>query len=134
MSRFQQFHIQQHDQSDCGVACLLSVLRFFGGNSSIGVLREWSGTLSTGTSLLGLYQAAQKLGLEATGFEADIDHLKKLEYPAILHIIKNKENLIYNGQLSRLVSYKGGFITKYSWDTPKEAYLAAIEYTLKNLI
>lgn len=93
MSRYQQFHIQQHDQSDCGVACLLSVLRFFGGNSSLGVLREWSGTLSTGTTLLGLYQAAQKLGLEATGYEADINQLKKLEFPAILHIIKNKEFL-----------------------------------------
>jgi len=109
LSRFQQFHIQQHDQSDCGVACLLSVLRFFGGNSSIGVLREWSGTLSTGTSLLGLYQAAQKLGLEATGFEADIDHLKKLEYPAILHIIKNKEFL--------------HFIVCYAYDPATDKFL-----------
>jgi len=109
LSQYQQFHIQQHDQSDCGVACLLSVLRYFGGNSSIGVLREWSGTLSTGTSLLGLYQAAQKLGLEATGFEADIDHLKKLEYPAILHIIKNKEFL--------------HFIVCYAYDPTTDKFL-----------
>ena len=50
------------------------------------------------------------------------------------HIIRDKENLIYGGQLSRLAPYKGGFITKYSWDTPKEAYEKAFEYILTNLI
>jgi len=92
-SNYKKFHVQQHDQSDCGVACLLSVLRFYGSNSTLGVLRDWSGTLISGTTLLGLYQAGQKLGFEAAGFEADIDHLKTLGLPIILHINKNNEFL-----------------------------------------
>lgn len=53
----------QQDQSDCGVACLLSVIKYYGGNSSIETIRKLSGTNITGTTLLGLYQAATSLVL-----------------------------------------------------------------------
>ena len=80
--------IQQHDQSDCGVACLASVIRYFGGESSLEKLREKSGTTKSGTTLLGLYQAAPKFGLIAEPYEADIPNLKKQTDPCILHIVK----------------------------------------------
>ena len=76
----------QHDQSDCGVACLLSILKYHGGYKSLENLREKSGTSKQGTTLLGLYQAAQKLGFKATGYEGDFDYLKKLRSPTILHV------------------------------------------------
>ncbi len=31
----QQTFIQQHDQSDCGVACLLSLIQYYGGSNSL---------------------------------------------------------------------------------------------------
>jgi len=77
----------QQDQSDCGVACLLSVLRFHGGYRSLENLRELSGTSKQGTTLLGLYQAAQNIGLLTTGYESDFEYLQKLKFPAILHVI-----------------------------------------------
>lgn len=61
---------RQHDSSDCGAACLLSLLRYYGGDSTIQKVREMSGTSQTGTTLLGLYQAAQSLGFKAEGAEA----------------------------------------------------------------
>lgn len=82
--------IQQHDQSDCGVACMASVIRYFGGEASLEKLREESGTTKTGTTLLGLFQAAPKFGLIAEPYEADIPNLKKQTNPCILHIIKEK--------------------------------------------
>ncbi len=82
--------IHQKDQSDCGVACLSSVVNYYGGETKIEHLREISGTTKTGTTLLGLYQAANKIGLQAEAYEADIENLRKLEYPSILHIIKDK--------------------------------------------
>jgi len=54
-------HTQQHDQSDCGVACLRSVLRYFDSDASLERLREMSGTTQQGTTMLGLLQAAQTL-------------------------------------------------------------------------
>ena len=80
--------VRQHDQSDCGVACLASVLRYFGGDESMEKLREVSGTTKSGTTLLGLYQAAATFGLIAEPFEADIPNLKKQTDPCILHIVK----------------------------------------------
>lgn len=80
--------VRQQDQSDCGVACLLSVIKFHGGNQSLEHLRKLSGTSRQGTTLLGLMQAAQKLGFEAEGLEAEsVANLSELTEPAILHVV-----------------------------------------------
>lgn len=59
--------VLQQDSSDCGVACLRTLLRYYGSDASLERLRELSGTTKEGTTLLGLYQAANALGLEAEG-------------------------------------------------------------------
>ncbi len=68
----------------------MSILKFHGGNKSLENLREISGTSKQGTTLLGLYQAAQKLGFKAEGYEGNFDYLQKLEHPVILHVIIDK--------------------------------------------
>lgn len=80
-------HTLQLDQSDCGVACLLSIIKLNGGTSSVEKLRELSGTTKQGTTLLGLYQAAQHLGFDAEGCEADIQALIDHKQPVILHVV-----------------------------------------------
>lgn len=77
----------QHDQSDCGVACLLSLIKYYGGDNSLENLRELSGTNKQGTTLLGLYQAASELGFEANGCEADIQAVIDHKEPLILHVV-----------------------------------------------
>ena len=84
-------HTLQLDQSDCGVACLLSIIKLNGGNTSLEKLRELSGTSKDGTTMLGLYQVANQLGFNAEGCEADMQALKDHGEPIILHIlIENK--------------------------------------------
>lgn len=78
--------VLQHDQSDCGVACLLSLINFHGGQNSLEKLRELSGTSKQGTTLLGLYQAANQLGFTAQGNEGDMETLKHYPEPLILHV------------------------------------------------
>lgn len=80
---------RQHSQFYCGLACLASVVKYHGGETTQEKLREESGTTLNGTSLLGLYQAAQKIGFEVGGYEADIKNLKDQNEPLILHIIKD---------------------------------------------
>ncbi|MCZ8354036.1 MAG: cysteine peptidase family C39 domain-containing protein [Cyclobacteriaceae bacterium] len=78
--------VPQHDKSDCGIACLLAIIRFYGGHSNFDELRRLSGTTKEGTTMLGLKEAAQEKGFTAEGFEAsDIKDLFELDYPAILH-------------------------------------------------
>jgi len=81
----------QRDQADCGVTCLLSILKYYGGFNTINYLREHSGTDSQGTTLLGLYQAASKIGLDAKGVEANVQSLIKYSKPAILQILKDEQ-------------------------------------------
>lgn len=84
----QKTFTKQLDQTDCGVACLLSILHFYGGDATRERLRESSGTSIQGTSLLGLYQTAQSLGFAAEGLEAEgIHNLNELTGPAILHVV-----------------------------------------------
>ena len=82
-------YIPQRDQSDCGVACLASIIQMHGGFASIESLRELSGTSIQGTSLLGLQHASQKNGLEAEAFEVDDLAVFQAEatFPCILHIV-----------------------------------------------
>ena len=81
----------QHDSSDCGPACLLMIMRYYGGDSSIVHLREVSGTSNTGTTMLGMCQAADAVGMFAQGAKADgIDELKQLEQPCILSVVIDK--------------------------------------------
>jgi ATP-binding cassette subfamily B protein len=83
--------ILQHDQSDCGVACLLSIIKFYKGSHSIEKLRELSGTTKEGTTLLGLYQVANSIGFIAEGCEADIPSLIDHNQPVILHVVIDKQ-------------------------------------------
>ena len=83
----QQTFTQQHDQSDCGVACLLSLIQFYGGSDNLEKLRELSGTTKQGTSLLGLYQSSNQLGFTAQGNEADIQAIIDHKEPLILHVV-----------------------------------------------
>jgi ATP-binding cassette subfamily B protein len=80
-------HTLQLDQSDCGVACLMSLIKLNGGTNSIEKLRELSGTTKQGTTMLGLYQVANKIGFTAEGCEADIQALIDHKQPVILHVV-----------------------------------------------
>jgi ABC-type bacteriocin/lantibiotic exporter with double-glycine peptidase domain len=79
-------HILQHDQSDCGVACLLSIIKFYKGDCSLEKLRQLSGTTQQGTTLLGLYQVANQLGFNAEGFQANVMTLVENQNPSIIHV------------------------------------------------
>jgi ATP-binding cassette subfamily B protein len=83
----QKEFVLQQDQSDCGVACLLSLIQYYGGAQSLEKLRELSGTTKQGTTLLGLYQAANQLGFKASGNEADIQAVIDHPDPLILHVV-----------------------------------------------
>lgn len=100
IKKFQKVFVRQQDQSDCGVACLLTLIKFYGGDNNLEKLRVLSGTSQTGTTMLGLYQAGQQVGFEASGFQSDIENLKKHSSPAILHVL-------IDGQLQHYVIYLG---------------------------
>ena len=90
MANKKYFIVRQQDRSDCGVACLSTLIQQFGGYESLEKIRELSGTSTEGTTMLGLLQCARSIGLEANGFKATIADLRSIRYPVILHVIIDK--------------------------------------------
>jgi len=58
-------------------------------------LRIASGTSRQGTTLLGLYQVAESIGFNAEGMQADMDFLREIKQPVILHVVVNGSMLHY---------------------------------------
>lgn len=80
--------VSQQDITDCGAACLLTLIKYYSGESSIIHIREISGTSNTGTTLLGLCQAAQVMGFDAMGAKANgIDDLINHGKPCVLSVV-----------------------------------------------
>ncbi len=89
ISKYKKHIVLQHDQKDCGCACLKMTLRFYGGDANLEYLKEISGTNSKGTTFLGLIQASEKIGLFSEAYEASIEDIKKIKEPFILHVEQN---------------------------------------------
>lgn len=79
--------VRQYDRVDCGPACLLSVLRFHGGDAGLAPVRTLAGTDASGTSLLGLHEAARTLGFDARGATGDYESLRGVTLPCIAHVV-----------------------------------------------
>ena len=88
--RIKEASLLQLDSTDCGAACLASVIRYFGGEAGIEKIRRLSGTTQSGTTMLGLYQAARQSGMEATGYEASVKDIIAFEGILILHVTLEK--------------------------------------------
>lgn len=76
---------KQMDQMDCGPTCLRMVAKWYGRNFSIQKLRTLCQINRGGVSLLGISEAAEKLGFRSLGVRLTIDQLKQAELPCILH-------------------------------------------------
>jgi len=83
--------IKQHDITDCGAACLASISAHYKLEIPLARIRQFAGTDKKGTNVLGLIEAAEKLGFEAKGVRGDFDSLFKIPKPAIAHIIVKKQ-------------------------------------------
>lgn len=124
-NQLKKIHVRQLGEHACGLACLSALTNFYGGSIPQEKLRQVSGTTLNGTSLLGLYQAACKIGFTAKGYEGNIKDLKTLDNPVILHVVTqtNRQHFIVcygheNGKF--IIGDPGWGITHYS-DSELEA-------------
>ena len=78
----------QEEISDCGVSCLLSIIRYYDGNTSLENLRISSLTSKDGVNMFNLIECAKEYGFDAKGIRED--NLYKLNLPCIIHININK--------------------------------------------
>ncbi len=88
----------QHNEEDCGAACLAAIARYYGASLPFSRIREAVGTGQQGTSLLGLQQGAEQLGFYARPVKATasiLDQLQEMPLPSILHWHGNHWVVLY---------------------------------------
>jgi ABC-type bacteriocin transporter len=79
--------IKQRDITDCGAACLASVAAHYKLALPVARIRQLAGTDKKGTNVLGLVEAAGKMGFLAKGVRGEWDSIFKIPKPAIAHVI-----------------------------------------------
>lgn len=79
--------VRQHDITDCGAACLASICAFYKLIMPIARIRQYASTDKKGTNVLGMIEAAHKLGFQAKGVRGNFENLSGIPKPAIAHVI-----------------------------------------------
>lgn len=85
--------IKQHDERDCGAACLSMIASHYGLKYPISKYRELTKTDQNGTNLYGLCDAAQKIGFDTEALSGNMNQLLdgisngEIKFPFIAHII-----------------------------------------------
>ncbi|HEY2787386.1 MAG TPA: peptidase domain-containing ABC transporter [Fimbriiglobus sp.] len=84
--------VKQNDQSDCGPASLAAIALHYKCPMRLQQMRDLAGTDRIGTNLLGMTQAAERLGFMAKAVKGTFEVLPKAPLPAVAHV-KTKEGL-----------------------------------------
>lgn len=88
--------ILQDGYKDCGSACLLSIIRYYGGDIPLSNLVELTNTTKNGTNLLELKKTAKTLGLDAIGYKvSELSKLSEIDRPFIAQLnISNNTHFV----------------------------------------
>jgi len=82
--------VLQYDETDCGVACIASIAKYYGKTISFAKIRTLAGTDLMGTSGLGIVRSAKALGFMCKGLVSKEKKLSnELPVPCIAHIIQD---------------------------------------------
>lgn len=76
---------KQKDSMQCGIACLSMICSHYKKGYSIETLSKYCFATTEGVSLLGISEAANKLGLHTVCGRLSINQLSQVERPCILH-------------------------------------------------
>ena len=120
----------QHDAMDCGPTCLRMVAAFYGRRYSLQYLRENCFISRLGVSMLGISEAAEKLGMHTIGLRIPISRLiEDVPLPCIIHWNQNHFVVLYriekgkNGYLFHVADPAGSKIT-YTEEEYKRCWLS----------
>lgn len=80
------YRIKQKDSTDCAVASLMSILKYYKGNISYELLRNYMKCDKNGVSAYDLVLAAKKIGFDAVGVKCSYEDIQKIKLPCIAHV------------------------------------------------
>ncbi|MEO6980534.1 MAG: cysteine peptidase family C39 domain-containing protein [Mucilaginibacter sp.] len=119
---------KQHDAMDCGPTCLRMIAKFYGKNYSLKTLRALTEVNRSGTSMLGISIAGEKLDLKCTGIIGSIKSLQGLQQPCILHWRQNHfVVLIHKRKRKFIIADPARGIIEYTFEELRENWIGNAE-------
>jgi ATP-binding cassette subfamily B protein len=133
-------HYTQTDAMTCGPTCLRILSAYYGVKYSLADLVKLSQTTREGSTLLGISNAAEKIGFRTLGIKISFDKLvNEAPFPFIAHwnqnhfvvVYKIKKNIVYISDPAHgLLQYsKEEFIKSWVSDGKDEGILLLLETT-----
>ena len=130
--------IKQRDITDCGAACLASIAAFYKLELPVAKIRQMASTDQKGTNVLGLIEAATKMGFSAKGVRGEFDALLDVPMPVIAHVLVKKvlhHYVVLYKVTNKQVEYMDpgdGQIHKVSPDAFKEMWTGVLVLLMPN--
>ena len=98
-------HIHQPDAMDCGATCLAMIAKHYGKTYSIQKLREMCSSTRAGVSMLGISDAAEKLGFKTMGVRLNFAKLAEdAPLPCIVHWKQEHFVVVYDIRVNKRTS------------------------------
>ena len=86
---------KQHDSMQCGITCLQMICKYNGKEYSLESLSRYCFATTEGVSMLGISEAANKLGLHTICGRITMEQLPQAPLPCILHWSQNHFVVLY---------------------------------------
>ena len=93
MAKFPTY--RQTESKDCGPTCIKIIAKYYGKVINTQQLRDLSETTREGSSLMGLSDAVETVGLKSLGVKLSAEKLQEAPLPCILHWNKNHFVVLY---------------------------------------
>lgn len=77
--------ILQSEAAECGIACLAMVCGHYGLDIDLFNFRQRFGSPSQGVTLMSLSKTAEHAGLKSRALSLDLDEIRQLKLPCVLH-------------------------------------------------
>lgn len=133
-------HYSQPDEMACGATCLRMIAKYYGKSLSLPEIIQLSGTTREGANLLGISEAAEKIGFRTLGVKLPFHKLQQdVPLPCIAHWNQNHFVVIYKIKNAKvcvadpahgLLTYtKAEFIKHWVSDGKDEGILLLLETT-----
>lgn len=85
----------QYDAMQCGIACLRMVCAYYGREYSSDFISKYCHATTEGVSLLGIMEAATKLGFQTVCNRLTLEQLREKNLPCVLHWNQNHFVVLY---------------------------------------
>jgi ATP-binding cassette subfamily B protein RaxB len=119
--------VLQAESSECGLACIAMIASFYGYDCDLHSLRNKFGASSRGATLQNLMSLAESLNLTSRALTIELDELRSIHTPAILHWNFNHFVVLKKVGRSHIVIHDPAIgIRQYGWQEVSKRFTGVV--------